>query len=54
VAEWYEANVDDLNPLVPLLAVSTLVVEAVFVGALGLLLIRGLLRPEVRAYLHEE
>lgn len=41
-------------PLVPLLVVSTLVVEAVFVGALGLLLIRGLLRPEVRAYLHEE
>lgn len=41
-------------PLVALLAVSTLVVEAVFVAALGLLLIRGLLRPEVRAYLHEE
>ena len=41
-------------PLVPLLLLSTLVVEAVFVGALGLLLIRGLLRPEVRTYLHEE
>ena len=41
-------------PLVPLLALSTLVVEAIFVGALGLLLIRGLLRPEVRTYLHEE
>ena len=41
-------------PLVPLLLLSTLVIEAVFVGALGLLLIRGLLRPEVRTYLHEE
>ena len=41
-------------PLVPLLVLSTLVVEAIFVGALGLLLIRGLLRPEVRTYLHEE
>ena len=41
-------------PLVPLLVLSTLVIEAIFVGALGLLLIRGLLRPEVRTYLHEE
>jgi hypothetical protein len=29
------------------------VVEAVFVAALGLLLFRGLLRPEVRTYLSE-
>ena len=41
-------------PLVPLLLLSTLVVEAIFIGALGLLLIRGLLRPEVRTYLYEE
>ena len=40
-------------PLVPLLALSRLIVEAIFVTALGLLLIRGLLRPEVRAYLNE-
>ncbi|HEV7604375.1 MAG: hypothetical protein QOI37_1211 [Chloroflexota bacterium] len=40
-------------PLVPLLALSRLIVEAVFVAALGLLLIRGLLRPEVRAYLDQ-
>jgi hypothetical protein len=40
-------------PLVPLLALSRLVVEAVFVAALGLLLFRGLLRPEVRTYLSE-
>jgi hypothetical protein len=40
-------------PLVPLLALSRLIVEAVFVAALGLLLFRGLLRPEVRAYLNE-
>jgi hypothetical protein len=40
-------------PLVPLLAFSQLVVEAVFVTALALLLFRGLLRPEVRAYLSE-
>ena len=40
-------------PLVPLLALSHLLVEAVFVTALGLLLFRGLLRPEVRAYLNE-
>jgi hypothetical protein len=41
-------------PLVPLLLLSQLVVEAVFVAALGLLLFRGLLRPEVRAYLDEQ
>ena len=40
-------------PLVPLLVLSSLVVEAVFVAALGLLLFRGLLRPVVRAYLNE-
>jgi hypothetical protein len=40
-------------PLVPLLALSRLIVEAVFVAALGLLLFRGLLRPEVRTYLDE-
>ena len=41
-------------PLVPLLLVSGLLVQAVFVTALAILLFRGLLRPEVRAYLHEE
>ena len=40
-------------PLVPLLALSRLIVEAIFVAALGLLLFRGLLRPEVRTYLNE-
>jgi hypothetical protein len=40
-------------PLVPLLALSRLPVEAVFVAALGILLFRGLLRPEVRTYLNE-
>lgn len=40
-------------PLVPLLLLSRLVIEGVFVAALGLLLLRGLLRPEVRAYLDE-
>ncbi len=40
-------------PLVPLLALSRLIVEAIFVSALGLLLFRGLLRPEVRTYLNE-
>jgi hypothetical protein len=40
-------------PLVPLLALSGLGIEAVFVAALGLLLFRGLLRPEVRTYLNE-
>ncbi len=41
-------------PLVPLLLVSGLLVQAVFVAALAVLLFRGLLRPEVRAYLHED
>jgi hypothetical protein len=40
-------------PLVPLLALSQLLIEAVFVAALGILLFRGLLRPEVRTYLNE-
>ena len=40
-------------PLVPLLALVGAFVAAVFVAALGLLLFRGLLRPEVRAYLNE-
>ena len=40
-------------PLVPLLALSQLPIEAIFVTALGLLLFRGLLRPEVRSYLSE-
>jgi MFS superfamily sulfate permease-like transporter len=40
-------------PLVPLLLLSQLIVEAVFVAAFGLALFRGLLRPEVRAYLSE-
>jgi len=40
-------------PLVPLLALSRLPVEAIFAAALGVILFRGLLRPEVRAYLNE-
>jgi hypothetical protein len=40
-------------PLVPLLALSQLPIEAIFSAALGLLLFRGLLRPETRAYLNE-
>ena len=40
-------------PLVPLLALSGLLIEAVFVGAFSLSLFRGLLRPEVRTYLNE-
>ena len=40
-------------PLVPLLILSQLVIEAVFIAALGLLLLRGLFRPDVRAYLSE-
>jgi hypothetical protein len=40
-------------PLVPLLAVSQLTVVAIFAAALGLLLFRGLLRPEIRTYLSE-
>jgi len=40
-------------PLAPLLALFGLFVAAIFVAALGLLLFRGLLRPEVRTYLNE-
>lgn len=40
-------------PLIPLLALSQLLIEAVFVAALAALLFRGLLRPEVRTYLNE-
>lgn len=40
-------------PAVPLLVLSQLLVEAVFVGALAILLFRGLIRPEVRAWLSE-
>lgn len=40
-------------PLVPLLLVSQLPIEAIFVAAFGLLLFRGLLRPEVKTYLNE-
>ncbi len=40
-------------PLVPLLLASRLAIEAVFVAALALLLFRGLLRPEVKAFLNE-
>jgi hypothetical protein len=40
-------------PLVPLLALSRLIVEAIFVATLGLALFRGLLHPEVRTYLNE-
>ena len=40
-------------PLVPLLVLSGLAVEAIFVSALAILLFRGLLRPEVRGYLSE-
>ena len=40
-------------PLVPLLLLSRLLIEGVFVAAFSLLLFRGLLRPEVRAFLNE-
>jgi hypothetical protein len=40
-------------PLVPLLLLSQLPVEAIFVAAFSVLLFRGLLRPEVRAFLDE-
>ena len=41
-------------PLVPLLALSQLPVEALFAAVLGILLFRGLRRPEVRTYLNEQ
>jgi hypothetical protein len=40
-------------PLAPYLLVTGLPVHAAFVAALAALLFRGLLRPEVRAYLSE-
>ena len=40
-------------PLIPLLVVSGLAVEAIFITVLAILLFRGLLRPEVRSYLNE-
>ena len=40
-------------PLVPFLLLGGLVVQAIFVGAFSILLLRGLLRVEVRAYLDE-
>ena len=41
-------------PLLAYLAVAGLVPQTIFIGALAALLFRGLLRPEVRAYLSEE
>ena len=40
-------------PLVPLLLLSRLPVEAVFVTAFSVVLFRGLLRPDVRSFLSE-
>ncbi len=40
-------------PLIPLLALGQLFVQAVFIAALSALLFRGLLRSEVRSYLDE-
>lgn len=40
-------------PLIPLLVLSQLVIEALFVSVLAILLFRGLLRPEIRTYLSE-
>ena len=40
-------------PLVPLLLLSQLIVEGIFVAAFSVLLFRGLLRPEVRTFLNE-
>ena len=40
-------------PLVPLLLLSRLIVEGIFVATLALALFRGLLRPEIRTYLNE-
>jgi hypothetical protein len=41
-------------PLIPLLLLGGLIVQAIFVAALSALLFRGLLRPEIRTYLNEE
>jgi hypothetical protein len=40
-------------PAIPLLLLSGLFVQAIFMAALASLLFRGLTRPDVRAYLHE-
>ena len=40
-------------PLIPLLLLGGLIVQAIFVSALAVLLFRGLLRPEIRSYLNE-
>lgn len=40
-------------PLLPLLLLASLPIQAIFVAAFALLLFRGLLRPEVRAFLNE-
>jgi hypothetical protein len=40
-------------PLIPLLLLGGLIVQAIFVAALAAVLFRGLLRPEVRTYLCE-
>ena len=40
-------------PLIPLLVLGGLIVQAIFVTALAILLFRGLLRPEIRTYLNE-
>ena len=40
-------------PLIPLLLLGGLVVQAIFVSALAILLFRGLMRPEIRTYLNE-
>ena len=40
-------------PLIPLLLVSGLLPQAIFIAALAALLFRGLLRPEVRTWLNE-
>ena len=41
-------------PLIPFLLATGLLVQGIFVAALAVLLFRGLLRPEVRAYLSEQ
>jgi hypothetical protein len=40
-------------PLIPLLLLGGLIPQTIFVTALAILLFRGLLRPEVQAYLNE-
>ena len=40
-------------PLIPLLLLGGLIPQTIFVTALSILLFRGLLRPEVQAYLSE-